>query len=155
MNHSTKETYIRQLIQLRDERITFLNDYFPEHGSRRSHMEKLLAGYCDKIEHSLSSGDDSWKRMVLIGSSVTVTYVEDQMTDTFVIVFPIDADPEHNRISFISPIAEQLLLRSQGDIFSMETNMGELHVRIDRIDSDSVPFAGNCSIVREDISSSF
>lgn len=99
-------------------------------------MEKLLDSYTCALDELLSGSADSREDVVLIGDSVTVTYVEDGLTDTFVIVFPEEADPEHNRISFFSPVAEQLLLRAKGDVLPLETNMGVLHVRIDDIKPD-------------------
>ncbi|RJE84627.1 hypothetical protein D3P07_22090 [Paenibacillus sp. 1011MAR3C5] len=128
-----KETYIRQLISLRDEKDLFLGAYFPEFGSRRTQVEKLLSSYTRMLEHLIDRPSNEWRNFVLIGCGVTVTYMDDGMTESFTIVFPDEAQPDINRISFFSPIAEQLLMRSCGDLVSMNTSMDAYQVRIDRI----------------------
>lgn len=136
MNHSTgllKERYIRQLLHLRDEKDNFLNAYFPDFGSRRIHMDKLLSSYTHTLDEVITRPEHEWEEIVLIGSSVTVTYLDDGMTDTYSIVFPDEAQPDHNRISFFSPIAEQLLMRTPGDLLEIQTNMGTLQIRIDAV----------------------
>lgn len=136
MNRSAdllKERYIRQLLHLRDEKDNFLNAYFPDFGSRRTHVDKLLSSYTHTLDQVITRPEQEWQQIVLIGSSVTVTYLEDGMTDTYSIVFPDEAHPDHNRISFFSPIAEQLLMRAPGDLLEMQTNMGTLHIRIDAV----------------------
>ncbi|MFF2888394.1 GreA/GreB family elongation factor [Paenibacillus sp. NPDC057967] len=138
MNHrpeyiALKETYLQQLISLRDEKDLFLGAYFPEFGSRRTQVEKLLSSYTSMLEKLLERPTDEWRDIVLIGCGVTVTYMDDGMTESFTIVFPEEAQPDSNRISFYSPIAEQLLMRSCGDLVSMNTSMDTYQVRIDRI----------------------
>lgn len=137
MSHSEQnkvdlEAYYHQLIRLREEKVLFLNAHFPEYDGRRINAEKMLDAYTGALEDLLNSGEEP-QNVVLIGSSVTVTYTEEDMTDTFVIVFPEEADPGQNRISFLSPIAEKLLLRTWGDVIPVETPMDVFHVRIDRI----------------------
>ncbi|MHA7964623.1 GreA/GreB family elongation factor [Paenibacillus sp. CAU 1782] len=137
MSHSKQkevdvEACYHQLIRLREEKVLFLNTHFPEYDGRRTNAEKMLNAYTDALVELLNSGEEP-QNVVLIGSTVTVTYTEEDMTDTFVIVFPEEADPGQNRISFLSPIAEKLLLRTWGDVIPVETPMNVFHVRIDRI----------------------
>lgn len=139
MNHSAswlKEKYNRQLIHLRDEKDAFLDAYFPDFGSRRTHIDKLLSSYTQALDHVIACPMQQWHKIVLIGCRVTLTYLEDKITETYAIVFPDEAHPDHNRISFFSPIAEQLLMRAPGDLLEMETHMGTLHVRIEAIVPD-------------------
>lgn len=138
MNHrphfnTLNETYTRQLISLRDEKDHFLAAYFPDYGSRRTQVEKLLTTYTRMLEQLLERPSHEWGDIVLIGCGVTVTYMDDGMTESFTIVFPEEAQPDSNRISFFSPIAEQLLMRSCGELVSMNTSMDTYQVRIDRI----------------------
>lgn len=138
MNHSPsslqhKQQYAEQLVQLREGKELFLDHYFPEFGHRRAHMDKLLTSYASVLDLVLDHGVDACRDLVLIGSHVTVTYMEDGITDTYTLVFPEEADPERSRISFFSPIGEQLLMRVPGDLLTMETNMGLLHIRIDGV----------------------
>jgi transcription elongation factor GreA len=137
MSHSKQEktlmgAYHLQLLRLREEKLLFLNAHFPEYDNKRANADKMLDAYTDALDELLRSCEEP-QNVVLIGSSVTVTYTEENMTDTFVIVFPDEADPEQNRISFLSPIAEKLLLRTCGDVIPVETPMDVFHVRIDRI----------------------
>lgn len=131
--HPLRDMYTRQLISLRDEKDQFLATYFPDYGGRRTQVEKLLISYTRVLEGLLERPSHEWGDIVLIGCGVTVTYMDDGMTESFTIVFPEEAQPDINRISFYSPIAEQLLMRSCGDLVSMNTSMDTYQVRIDRI----------------------
>lgn len=141
MNHRSdfnalKETYTQQLISLRDEKDLFLNAYFPDYGNRRTQIEKLLSTYTHILEQLMERPTSEWHNIVLIGCSVTVTYLDDGISDSFTIVFPEEAQPDLNRISFFSPIAEQLLMRSVGDLVLMNTSLDTYQVRIDSIWTD-------------------
>ncbi|SDD43462.1 transcription elongation factor GreA [Paenibacillus sp. UNCCL117] len=130
---SLREQYVRQVILLGDERNRFLDAYFPDFGNKRTQMGKLLSSYTHTLERLLASPDEAWPAIVLIGSRVTVTYLEDGISDTFTIVFPDESDPEQYQISFLSPVVEKLLLGKAGDILPVETNLETFHVRIDLI----------------------
>ncbi|WP_159882209.1 GreA/GreB family elongation factor [Paenibacillus puerhi] len=139
--HPLREQYVRQLIQLSDERNRFLDVYFPDYGTRRTQMGKLLSSYTHALERMLATPDEAWPDIVLIGSRVTITYLEDSLSDTFTIVFPDQADPEEYRISFVSPVVEKLLLRKAGDVVTVETNLETFHVRIEQIYPADEPVA--------------
>ncbi|WP_165861444.1 GreA/GreB family elongation factor [Paenibacillus paeoniae] len=124
---------MQQLISLRDEKNQFLTAYFPNYGSRRIQVEKLLTSYTRMLEQLMERPPSEWRNIVLIGCGVMVTYMDDGMTESFTIVLPDEAQPDINRISFFSPIAEQLLMCTSGDLISMNTNIGAYQVRIDRI----------------------
>ncbi|MEK8132765.1 GreA/GreB family elongation factor [Paenibacillus filicis] len=131
--HPQREQYVHQLLTLGDERNRFLDAYFPDFGSKRTQTGKLLSSYTDGLQQLLASPGEAWTSTVLIGSRVTVTYLEDGISDTFTIVFPDEADPEAYRVSFLSPVVQQLLLRKPGDVVAIETNLETLHVRIEHI----------------------
>lgn len=131
-NHVDLEALYDQLVRLREEKALFLNAHFPEFDNKRAQTEKMLVSYTAALADLLHSGEEP-QNVVLIGSSVTVTYVEEDMTDTFAIVFPEEADPGQNRISFLSPIAEKLLMRTWDDVIPVETPLDVFHVRIDEI----------------------
>jgi len=129
-----REYVIRQLIVLGDEKSRFLDAHTPHQGHERSQLDKLLTTYVSAVETLLAlQNDDRLSSVVLIGCHVSITYIADNDTEQFTIVYPDESDPSNHRISFISPLASQLLLKAQGAIVTIETPAGEYQVRIDSI----------------------
>ncbi|MBP1996328.1 GreA/GreB family elongation factor [Paenibacillus eucommiae] len=131
--HELREQVVYQLIVLGEEKNHFLDAYFPMHGKDRTHMDQFLSTYTRTVEEQLALTDLEVPAVVLIGSLVRITYLDDQSTDDYTIVYPNDADPEENRISFLSPVGRQLLLKKAGDTLTIATPSGTLQVRIESI----------------------
>lgn len=143
MNHSIsslelREQVIYQLIVLGEEKNHFLDAYFPLHGKDRTQMDQFLSTYTRTVEEQLALPDLEVPAVVLIGSLVSITYLDDLSTDDYIIVYPNEADPEENRISFLSPVGRQLLLKKPGDALTIATPSGTLQVRIESIRTAAV-----------------
>ena len=67
---------------------------------------------------------------VVIGSNVTIEYVEDQDTEIYSIVGSKEADPFQNKISNESPIAQAILGLSVGEIVTVNSPNGKYNVKI-------------------------
>ncbi len=128
-----REYVIRQLIILGDEKSHFLDNHTPNQGHERNQLDRLLTTYIDAVETLLTQPDDRLSSVVLIGCHISITYIEDNDSEQFTIVYPDESDPSNARISFISPLASQLLLKTQGAIVTIKTPAGEYLVRIDSI----------------------
>lgn len=70
---------------------------------------------------------------VMIGSTITLTYLHYQTTDSFKLVLPEEASTDEGRISFLSPAGRRLLLAKKGDIIVIPTASESLEVRVDDI----------------------
>lgn len=135
MNHSLPIESLRdqlrdQLIVLGEEKHTFLDAHVPKQGTERKQISQFIKEYVQFIEKELESNDERLPLTVFIGCQVTIAYLEDSTSDTFKIVYPIDADPEQNCISFLSPVGRQLLMSRRDDIISVETPAGAMQMRM-------------------------
>ncbi|MNZ94333.1 Transcription elongation factor GreA [compost metagenome] len=138
MNHSTltpglRESLLNQLVVLGEEKKTFLDAYFAAHIKERSDASQFLADYVTFVEKQLQLKPEEQLATVYIGTEVTIYDMEYKSTDTFEIVYPDEMDPDENRISFLSPLGKQLLMRRIGEVFQVETPSGVMEIRIDNI----------------------
>lgn len=139
MSHSviyegSKAQLIKQLVYFDEEKANFLNQYFPDFGPRRSAAERLIHEYVTAVEQlSAHFTPDLLHSIVLIGSELEICYLDDHFNDTFTIVFPHLADPDHNRVSILSPLGYQLLLAKIGETRSLDVPSGQTDVRIEQI----------------------
>ncbi|WP_054027764.1 GreA/GreB family elongation factor [Bacillus sp. FJAT-28004] len=135
MNHSLPLDRLRdqlrlQLVVLGEEKHAFLDAHVPKQGAERKQIYQLLSEYVQFIENELKSSEERLPTTVFIGCEVTISYLEDATSDTFKIVYPNDADPEQNCISFLSPVGRQLLMSRRDDIVSVETPAGAMRMRM-------------------------
>lgn len=65
-----------------------------------------------------------------IGSTVVVSYVDDDDEEEYKIVGSLEANPFENRISNESPIGKAVLNKKVGDIVSVESPNGSYEVKI-------------------------
>ena len=81
------------------------------------------------IEHAtiIEENDDG---KVGIGSTVVVSYVDDDEEEEYKIVGSLEANPFENRISNESPIGKAVLHKKVGDIVSVESPNGSYDVKI-------------------------
>lgn len=125
---------VQQLLYFDEEKIAFLNQYFPDRIKQRSDAETLLSHYCSTLEHLLVDfKEEELNAIVLIGSQLQLRYLDDSSTDTYTIVFPNHAEPNENRISMLSPIGMQLLLAQLGNTYQLAIPSGEVSVKIESI----------------------
>jgi len=76
---------------------------------------------------------ESLERIALIGSSVTVKYLDDGDEEEYTLVYPTEADPDRNRISFFSPIGIHLLMASVGEEKVIDSPSSRYPIRIERV----------------------
>ncbi len=130
-----KVQLMNQLVYFDEEKSAFLDHYFPQHGRERQRAAQFLSDYTAALEKSVSTFDKGGLHsVVLIGSRVQTKDMEDQAKETFFIVFPNQADPDQNLISFLSPIGFQLLLAAPGEVRTIEVPTGSFTVLIEEVD---------------------
>lgn len=128
MNHSTmgevRSYLIKQLVFFDEQLPLFLDTYYPAPHKEKTVMHKSVEQYVVLLEKLLGLDDvtlmNVLNQIALIGSRVTVCY-EEGSQETFTVVLPTEVDPDHNRISFFSPLGNQLLSRAAGDRLNIET----------------------------------
>ena len=125
---------INQLVYLDDGLSSFMDEYFPIPNRQRSIVENTLTKYTSIIEGIVQNiTDRHLNTFVLIGSKVTIQYLDDGTTESFVIVFPSLADPDKNLISFLSPIGLHLLMAQKNEVYELEIPSGTVSVQVEDI----------------------
>ncbi len=71
--------------------------------------------------------------IISIGSTVKITYVEDNDEEVYKIVGSTEADPFNNKISNESPIGNAIMGKKVGDIISVESPTGSYNIKITQI----------------------
>lgn len=141
MSHSliyegSRAQLVKQLVFFDEEKVNFLNQYYPDFGPKRSAAERLITNYVAELERlSADFTPDKLQSVALIGSELSIRYLDDgdDFTETFTIVFPHLADPDRNRVSVLSPLGYQLLLAKVGETRSLDVPSGQMNVRIEQI----------------------
>lgn len=89
-----------------------------------------------QLEHVLSNAKiikNSDSGTINIGSTVTISYVEDNDEEEYKIVGSSEADPFNNKISNESPIGDAIMGKKVGDIISVESPTGSYNIKITSI----------------------
>lgn len=132
--NGSRKQLVNQLVYFDEEKFNFLEQYFPEPGKERARMDQLLASYCSELEKIVAQQEEnSIHSSVLIGSRVKLSAFDFLEDETYTIVFPELADPENDRISFLSPIGYQLLLAKTNQTLLLDIPSGIMDVHIKEI----------------------
>ena len=86
-----------------------------------------VEGRIKELEYMLENAKIIQKEsghIVGLGSTVTISYVDDDDTEVYSIVGSMEADPFENKISNESPLGRALIGRRTGDVVSVETPAG-------------------------------
>ncbi|WP_079507513.1 GreA/GreB family elongation factor [Mesobacillus jeotgali] len=137
---STKETFLKQLVFI-EENFNELNNMYLYSTPIQERVKNFLSLYISELESYIKDG--GWNgplSKVFIGTKVTVQFKDESETETedYIISLPDQSDPDANRISFLSPVGRQLLLKNVGDEISLVVPNGTVSLSIKRIS-----FSGN------------
>lgn len=139
MSHSvllqgSRMQLVNQLVYFDEEKAYFLDHYFPHHGIERSKVEQVLSAYTAMLENVVADlREATLNTAVLIGSEVSLRYAEDGEAESFTIVFPHLTEPGRNKISFLSPLGLQLLMKRAGLTYELAVPSGVMEVAIEAI----------------------
>ena len=95
-----------------------------------------IEGRIQKLEKMIENAvviEETAKDEVGIGSTVLISYIDDDDNDEYKIVGSQEADPFAGKISNESPIAKALLNKKVGDIVTVESPNGSYQVKITEI----------------------
>jgi transcription elongation factor GreA len=135
---SIKETFLKQLVFI-EENFNELNNMYLYSTPIQERVKNFLSLYISELESYIKDGD--WNgplSKVFIGTKVTVQFKDESETEDYFISLPDQSDPDANRISFLSPVGRQLLLKNVGDEISLVVPNGTVSLSIKRIS-----FSGN------------
>ncbi|OAB46692.1 GreA/GreB family elongation factor [Paenibacillus glacialis] len=139
MNHSallqgSNTQLVNQLVFFDEEKQSFLKKYIPDDAKERNKVDQVLNMYTASLENIIAeSSRESLNSKVLIGSQVTLRYLDDGYEEQYSIVFPHMTDPSKNWISFLSPIGLQLLMTTMGEVCEFIVPSGSIEVTITEI----------------------
>lgn len=131
-----RKRLIEQLTFFDENKMQLLDTYFPhdrfgyQERERYLHFLDRYVKTVETIVQQLNETSGSAIPKVLIGSEVSLFYEEYDEEDTLTICFPEKADPDSGKVSFLSPIASQILLRSVDDNVQLNTPQGDTSVTI-------------------------
>lgn len=133
----TRQHLAGQLTFFDEQQAIFLDKYYKEYGKERQQIDKLLREYMHRLESILQQDDETLARAleqnVLIGSSVLIKYLDDGFEEEYTLVYPTEADPDHNRISFLSPLGKHLLMAECGEAKMIESPSDHFEIRIEKV----------------------
>lgn len=139
-DHRLRERLVKQLSFIDDNRMPMLDTYFPHdrYGyHERERYNKFFDHYVSTVEKMIAQLDGTNNAttisQVLIGSEVSVFYTQYNDEDTITICFPEKANPDLGHVSFLSPLAWQILLCRVDDSVHLNTPQGETSVTIREI----------------------
>ncbi len=118
-------------------------------------MQKLLMTRKAELESELAMArgtdfSDVSTEAVSIGTSVNVTDVSQNAEETFIILGAWDSDPDKGYISYLSPLAQELLNHKPGDEITLEQHGGKKY-RVNRIENISAELSKELAGEHEDI----
>lgn len=127
-----------QLSLVEGKRMTFMDKYFPQdkHGyAVRKKYNRFFDNYAAALKALIEQIDKTSAALprVIIGSEVALYYEDDKEEDAITICFPEKADPDNGFVSFLSPIASQLLLRRVNETVELKMPSGLKRVNVRKI----------------------
>ncbi|MBT5705633.1 MAG: hypothetical protein HOI66_04860 [Verrucomicrobia bacterium] len=153
------ENLVRKKIPANSKEIAIARDYGD---LRENHeykaakeMQKLLMTRKAELEFELAAArgtdfSDVSNDTVTIGTAVNVTDVSQKVEEDFTILGAWDSDPDKGFISYLSPLAHELLNHKPGDEITLEQHGGKKYL-INRIEKISAELSEALAGGHEDI----
>ena len=95
-----------------------------------------VEGRIKQIEFMLANAqiiEKSSNHTVDLGSTVTISYVDDDEEEVYSIVGRMEADPFENKISNESPIGKAIIGKKEGDTINVESPTGSYQIKIVKV----------------------
>lgn len=95
-----------------------------------------VEGRIKQIEFMLANAqiiEKSSDHTVDLGSTVTISYVDDDEEEVYSIVGRMEADPFENKISNESPIGKAIIGKKEGDTINVESPTGSYQIKIVKV----------------------
>ena len=95
-----------------------------------------VEGRIKQIEFMLANAqiiEKSSNHTVDLGSTVTISYVDDDEEEVYSIVGRMEADPFEKKISNESPIGKAIIGKKEGDTINVESPTGSYQIKIVKV----------------------
>ena len=95
-----------------------------------------VEGRIKQIEFMLANAqiiEKSSNHTVDLGSTVTISYVDDDEEEVYSIVGRMEADPFENKFSNESPIGKAIIGKKEGDTINVESPTGSYQIKIVKV----------------------
>lgn len=135
------EKLIMHLVQIEDEKLNLLEEYFPQPSKDRKDISVLLDNYTAKIDDLIKNNITVIQKagntgnnfpFVIIYSEVEIKDLKTGQVNKIRIVPPFK-NKESNDVSYLSPIGRSLLLKNIGDKTVVKAPGGEFCYQINSI----------------------
>ena len=96
-----------------------------------------VEGRIKELEYMLENAKIIQKEsshIVGLGSTVTISYVDDDDEEVYSIVGSMEADPFENKISNESPLGKAIIGKKQGDVLDVLSPTGSYQIKIVKVD---------------------
>ena len=96
-----------------------------------------VEGRIKELEYMLENAKIIQKEsghIVGLGSTVTISYVDDDDTEVYSIVGSMEADPFENKISNESPLGKAIICKKQGEEIEVASPTGSYKIKIEKVD---------------------
>lgn len=96
-----------------------------------------VEGRIKELEYMLENAKIIQKEsshIVGLGSTVTISYVDDDDEEVYNIVGSMEADPFENKISNESPLGKAIIGKKQGDVLDVSSPTGSYQIKIVKVD---------------------
>lgn len=96
-----------------------------------------VEGRIKELEYMLENAKIIQKEsshIVGLGSTVTISYVDDADEEVYSIVGSMEADPFENKISNESPLGKAIIGKKQGDVLDVSSPTGSYQIKIVKVD---------------------
>ena len=96
-----------------------------------------VEGRIKELEYMLENAKIIQKEsshIVGLGSTVTISYVDDDDEEVYSIVGSMEADPFENKISNESPLGKAIIGKKQGDVLDVSSPTGSYKIKIVKVD---------------------
>ena len=96
-----------------------------------------VEGRIKELEYMLENAKIIQKEsghIVGLGSTVTISYVDDDDTEVYSIVGSMEADPFENKISNESPLGKAIIGKKQGEEIEVAAPTGSYKIKIEKVD---------------------
>ena len=96
-----------------------------------------VEGRIKELEYMLENAKIIQKEsghIVGLGSTVTISYVDDDDTEVYSIVGSMEADPFENKISNESPLGKAIIGKKQGEEIELASHTGSYKIKIEKVD---------------------
>lgn len=131
----TYENLLHHLVTIEESRSQWVHDHFPQLSPDREQLVNLLDLYISEMDsflRDLKQSDQSSDELpfVIMGSEVEVINLENEKRQAFTILPFYEERVKNHHISILSPMGKSLLLKTKGEVVTINAPRGDVHWEI-------------------------